>query len=907
MPKDGDQNERVSELFFQCCDLDEVEAGLVLDRACGDDTELREKVEALLRYDRARSDGDLTDIVDAGLRSAAADLDEPPEEAPEAIDGYTVVREIGEGGMSVVYEAEQHRPVRRRVALKVIRPGMDTREVVARFESERQALAVMDHPNIARIFDGGAGANGRPYFVMELVDGVPVTDYCNERSLSVEARLRLFLDVCAAVQHAHQKGVVHRDLKPSNILVAEHESRPSVKVIDFGIAKAVADTQLGEDEHVTRLGQMIGTPAYMSPEQAEGRTMEVDTRTDVYSLGVLMYQVLVGVLPFEFGPSVMRSLRETDRDSVPRPSARFATLGNRRARLATERRTDPAGLGRKLASNLDWIVLRAMENAPERRYQTVNALAEDIERYLDDRPVTARPPSRAYVLGRFVKRNRKTVFAAAAVLLALVGGIAVATVGLVRAIEAERVASREAATSAQVSEFLVGLFEISDPGESRGQTVTAKEILDVGVGNIETALVDQPEVQTRMMNTMGRVYRNIGLYEEAMPLFRHALERRRDTLGPDHADVAETLEEFGVLLRLTGDTEGAAQAHREALRIRRDVFGEPSAEAAQSLNNLGLALYEQGEYAAAEPLFRQGLAMYRQLDPPDEEGLSINLNNLAGLLDKQGDFAGAERLYRESLALRRSLHGERHPQIATVLNNLGVLMAEQGDYERAEPFYRDALAMRRAVLGNDHMQVGISLNNLALLLRRKGDFAAAEPLYRESLEVRRRALGDEHPAVATGLNNLAGLLLARGDLAGAESVYRESLLLREQIQGADHPNVAVTRVNLAAALVDQQRYAEALAETDTALLVLNARFPADHWRVAVASNVRGAALAGLQRYGEAEALLLESLPVIREARGDSASYTRRAMERAIDLYTAWGKTEAAATYRTQLAAIDAAD
>ena len=433
---------------------------------------------------------------------------------PERVGPYRILERIGEGGMGVVYLAEQQEPIRRRVALKLIKLGMDTEQVIARFESERQALALMSHPNVARVLEAGATAEGRPFFVMEYVAGIPITDYCDRYHLSLRERLELFLQACEAIQHAHQKGLIHRDIKPSNVLVTTEEDRPVVKVIDFGVAKATTQ-RLTERTLFTRHGILVGTPEYMSPEQAEGGGLDVDTRTDVYSLGVLLYVLMVGALPFDSEDlrragfdEIRRRIRE---DAPPRPSTRVSSLGPESVPAAKNRRTDLTTLTRELKGDLDWIVMKALEKEPPRRYGSPSDLAAEIRRHLSDQPVLARPPSAVYRLHKLVRRHRLVVAATVLVVLALVGGAAVSTWQAVRATRAERLALEEAETARQVADFVVDLFELSDPGVARGETVTAREILERGRRRIEDGLRDRVRVRRQFEDPVRRPYPFIGV------------------------------------------------------------------------------------------------------------------------------------------------------------------------------------------------------------------------------------------------------------------------------------------------------------------------------------------------------------------------------------------------------------
>jgi len=458
----------------------------------------------------------------------------PPEPEIKQIGPYRLVAQIGEGGMGLVYKAEQLEPIKRIVALKMVKRGLDTEEFIARFESERQALAMMDHPCIARVIDAGATEQGRPYFVMEYVDGIPLNEYCDNNKLSVRERLELFILVCEGVQHAHQKAIIHRDLKPSNVMVTVIDGNPLPKIIDFGVAKAM-DSTMFDNTMTTSVGQLVGTPEYMSPEQADLDGGGIDTRTDVYALGVVLYELLVGQLPFTSAElkkmgfhEVLRTIKEVE---PPKPSTRWSTIS-----LATEpevaalwenRRTNANALRRKLKGDLDWITMKALEKERERRYETANALAQDVKRHLRDLPVVAGPPSTTYRMQKFVRRNRTGVIAAGFVFVAVIAGIFGTTAGMIRAVRAEKRAVVEAETALQVSDFLVDLFEVADPDQARGNSITAREILNAGSQRIEDELAAQPATQARLMNTIGKVYRNLGLFEEALPQLESSLALRR--------------------------------------------------------------------------------------------------------------------------------------------------------------------------------------------------------------------------------------------------------------------------------------------------------------------------------------------------------------------------------------------
>ena len=524
--------------------------------------------------------------------------------------GHYVLRErIGEGGFGEVYLAEQTEPVKRRVALKILKAGMETKAVLARFEAERQALALMDHPNIAKVFDAGETERGLPYFVMELVKGEPITTYCDRHNLSLRERLELFVPVCHAIQHAHHKGIIHRDLKPSNVLVTVSDDRPIPKVIDFGIAKATA-AALTEKTLFTEQGQLIGTPEYMSPEQAEMGGLDVDTRTDVYSLGVVLYELLTGALPFD-AETLRRAgiarIQEIIRQEEPKkPSTKVSTLGEKSTDAARVRRTDTARLSRQLRGDLDWIVLRAMEKDRTRRYETANGLALDVGRYLRDEPVLAGPPSAVYRMRKFAKRHR-VALAFAAVLLA---SISYATIESNR----QRVAAQKARDESEaVTDFLSKMLGAVDPGK-QGKDVTVRAVLDEAAKTVAEKFEAQPLVRARLMLTMGDVYRRLGHYAEARVLLASSLSIREKALGPDHPDVAMSLTNLANLLSSTGDYAGARPLYERALTIYERAVGPEHPELAETLDGLAVTLRKLGEQKTATSHEARAKAIREQSD-----------------------------------------------------------------------------------------------------------------------------------------------------------------------------------------------------------------------------------------------------------------------------------------------------
>jgi tetratricopeptide (TPR) repeat protein/tRNA A-37 threonylcarbamoyl transferase component Bud32 len=731
--------------------------------------------------------------------------------------------------MGVVYEAEQTEPVHRRVALKVMKAGMDTKEVVARFEAERQALAVMDHPGIAKVLDAGASDVGRPYFVMELVKGIPITEYCDQRTLSVRDRITLFAEVCQAVQHAHQKGIIHRDLKPSNVLVTERDGRPVPKVIDFGIAKAVSQ-RLTKRTLVTAYGVAMGTPAYMSPEQAEMSHLDVDTRADIYSLGVMLYELLVGELPMDPGQVGMQAfiadlvLGETGH---PRPSRRVSTTGDSE-RLAALRRTDSGGLRKVLQGDLDWIVLKAMEKDRGRRYDTANGLAMDLGRYLRNEPVVARPPTPAYRFRKFARRHRAGVLAGAAVAVALVAGVVLATAGFIRATRAEQVAQREADAAREVSDFLTGLFEQGDPSAAGGRQVTAEEILDRGAARIRADLADRPAVQARLMATMGAAYRGLGRLDVAASLLEQALDLQT-TPGADEVEAAHTKILLATVLIDQGAFDRAERLNREALATFHAAYGDAYHEdLVGATTNLAFGLLrENARLTEGEGLLRRILAQ-QQAAGLEDWTVSNVMDLLCWTLINKGDLDAAREMCLGTLDLRRRLVPTDNLGVAVALQRAGVVNRQQGRLDEALGYYREALAMNTRLYGDVHTETAWNHYDLALTFRAGGNLDSAFVHAAEAVRIRRLVMAEDNPQLAEALFELATVLRQQGNVQRSATVFGEGLAIEERAlrnQTGDPASSATAAIRLHARYATLLRLAgrpaEARREDATTLQLLD--------------------------------------------------------------------------------------
>ncbi len=751
------------------------------------------------------------------------------------IGPYLLKRSIGEGGMGLVWEADQQEPIRRRVALKMVKRGMDTAEFIARFTSERQALAMMNHPAIAKVLDAGATEEGRPYFVMEYVEGVPLNEYCDEERLSLRRRLELFIHICEGVQHAHQKAIIHRDLKPSNVLVTETDGQPMPKIIDFGVAKAL-DTEQFDDLLTTGAGQLIGTPEYMSPEQTGLSDAGLDTRTDVYALGVLLYELLVGQRPFRREDlaamnflEVLRTIREVE---PPRPSARLANIGKQDpaalAAAAECRDSEPAVLARALRGDLDWVTMKALEKDRDHRYASAAALADDVRRYLNDEPVSVGPPSKRYRMRKFVRRHRTGVLAGVAVLATVLLGIAGTTTGMIRAVHAEQRARQEAANAQQVSGFLVGMFEVADPEHSRGQTITAREILDAGSERIDRELGGQPLTQARLRGAIGTVYRKLGLYDQAETQLQRATELRRTTTGVTPADMAASLGELAGLYIAQARYAEAERTLREALPLLDEANREGRLLLAGSLSDLGSVYRRQGRYAEAEPLYRQALDIRLAELGPRAAEVAASDNSLGLLHWNQGRFPEAERFYKEALSIWEEANGPDNALVAKGLNNLGLLYHHQKRYDEATVMYRRAVGIYERTLGPEHPNTATAVNNLALVVHEQGNPSEAEPLYQRALSIREKALGPGHPDVAQTLNNLANLRRDQKRWAEARADYEQALAIRTAALGAEHSDVAWTLRDLGRMFREQGEPRQARAYFERALAIFRTSLGPDH-------------------------------------------------------------------------------
>ena len=898
-----------------------------LDKACAADEGLRREVDALIQ-----AEGQAGSFIQDSTKPTVpkAWLTDHSDLAGGRVLGpYKLIREIGRGGMGTVYLAMRaDDQYRKRVAIKLIKRGMDTEEILSRFRHERQILASLDHPNIARLLHGEMTAEGLPYFVMEYVEGLPIDQFCDEKRLATAERLKLFLKVCVAVHYAHQNLVVHRDLKPSNILVSS-DSVP--KLLDFGIAKLLNPELYGQTVAPTAVNQRPMTPEYASPEQVRGQ--KITTASDVYTLGVVLYELLTGHHPYQFVNDQPQEIERIICQQEPERPSVAATRGHRDLETGGETNSKSEIRNPKfLRGDLDNIVLMAMRKEPDRRYASIEQFAEDIRRHLEGRPVIARQDTFVYRSSKFIKRHKFGVAAAALLAVLLVAFSITMRVQWVRT-------KREQEKAARVSAFLVQIFKVSDPSESRGNSVTAREILDKGAERVERELNDQPEVQATLLDTIGNVYHSLGLYDKAIPLLEKSLKIRRGTLGNENPDTAQSLYDLGSTLKDKQKTAEAEPLLRESLAIRRKLLGNENAAVADCLDLIGETLWLKGDIATAEPLYREALALRRKLFGSAHHDVAQSLSKLGVLFWTKGDYGTAEPLFQEAIAIDRKLAGGEDPELALYLSNYAVLKNSKGDYDAAESLQREALAIRRKLLGTEHADIAVSLNNLAATLRNKGDYTEAESLYREAIRIGIKQYGEENQNVAIFTQNLARALYEQGDIATAEPLAREAVAKLQRILGENeartcqartllatllydkgdvktaedllrqsletqrkvypngHRDTTETEVGLGRLLNEHERASEAEPLLRDALAALERIFPDNHWRIADARGVLGECLTMRKSFDEAETLLTRSYDTLKAQRNEKDMYRRRAATRLVNLYHAWGKPERAAKYQ----------
>ena len=885
---------RIEKIFQQALELTGDERDAYVAAAAAGDEALRGELEELLSAHQ--SSGSFLDepVVEGGISQLIKDQQD--DYRSRMIGPYRLLKKLGEGGMSRVYLAvRDDDEYQKLVAVKVIPQDLDHDDLRRRFRTERQILASLDHPNIAKLLDGGTTDEGTPYFVMDYIEGTPIDEYCDRSRLSVVDRLRLFRTVCAAVQYAHQNLVVHRDIKASNILVTA-DGAP--KLLDFGIAKLLKPEAFAVPVEMTATRIRPMTPSYASPEQIRGR--HITTATDIYSLGVLLYKLLTGRLPHELKEKSAREVEMAILEDEPQRPSNVVSQLRTVETVSTELRaptTDeppailPAQLRRRLSGDLDNIAMMALRKEPQRRYASAEMLSEDIRRHMEGLPVIAHRDSMGYRASKFVRRNRIALGVAAAFGVLLVGfALTMAVQARRLKIERDRV-QVERDRAEQVVGFLEEIFASSDPLAEESRDVTAREILDRGRRRLETDLPDQPVTKASLLQTIGRVYYSLGIFDGSATLLRQALELRLEHLPADDLAVAESKDSLAVVLRAQGSFEEAERLLRESLEARREQLGPKHGVVAKTLVHLAQVAFDRGDaYDRSEDLFREALSIQTELFGADHPDIADTQSELAILLTQTGRRDEAERMFRQALDTRRKVLGEKNPKTAESINNLAVHLGIGGRNEEALPLFRESLNIRLEVLGDEHPDTGQSYNNLGRMLREQGDLKGAEELYRRGLEVWRKAHGDDGPRVAFVMTNLGSVLREQGRYEEAGELLLQALSIRRRTLAPGSPDLGWSLTHLGLLRIREGRPEAAEPLIGEALDLYETKL-GEHWRTAEARTLLGEALAARSLYEEAEELLIEGHRFLRRDLGDEHRRTRDAVERLRGLYDAWGRPE----------------
>lgn len=864
---DQEQWQKVNAIVDTALDLEGKEQTIYIDEQCGNDKELKRKVTELLESIENSETENFLEGSAPYPKHLAADLARKEEETQESslvgetIDSYRILELIGHGGMASVFLAERADEVYEgKVALKLMRQGMDTPSNKARFKRERNILANLEHPHIARLRDGGVTDKGLPYLVMEYVEGTPLYVHCDEHTLTIEQRLDLFKSICEAVQYAHKNAVIHRDLKPANILVKEDGT---VKVLDFGIAKLLEPEDPDQTLFQTRTGARMLTLGYAAPEQIINDP--ITTATDIYSLGVVLYELLAATSPFDMDEKNLSEIESLIRTKTPRkPSTKYSELSQpERNKAASQRAANTNTISNKLKGDLDAIVMKTLRKDPEARYNSVDQLLQDLNRLHNNLPLIARKDTVRYKTSKFINRHKTGISVTAAFVLMIIGFIGFHTWQIT---EERNQAQLEAEKAKETSQFLVSLFSASNPSETLGDTIRVRTILERGLKQINQ-LQAQPEVQSQMLQTMGNVYRNLGEYDKAEKLLTRSLKIQTKIFGEQSAKVASVYNDLGGLHQKAQEIQKAEPNYKKALKIRKSVLGTEHLKYAETLSDLGALMRLKNNLDSAQTLYNKALSIRRNKLNSNHPDVANSLNNLGVLQKAKGHFQKSQEYYQEALKIRRNHLGKNHPKVANVMNNLAVLYRTMGKFDLAEQYYAQTLDIRKQVYGQNHPLTAQSLNNFAGFLVDQGNYDQAETYYRQALQVRKNFLGPSHIQTGTAYNNLANALFEKSQLDSAGQAYRNAINIYASSLGEKHRYVGIVKSNLAKTLTAKNELEAAEKTFDKALTIMRNSYDSENLSFANLYSYRAKLELKRNNISQAKSLLEDALEIRKELQG----------------------------------------
>jgi len=885
---DQKQWEKINAIVDTALDLSEKERETYIQEECKGNEQLKQQVtELIASIEQSDTENFLEDIGDFSSHLAQEVSQKEIRENTSSltgttIDSYKLLELIGHGGMGSVFLAERADDTyTQKVALKIMRRGMDTPSNIARFKRERNILAKLNYPNIARLLDGGMTDEGLPYLVMEYVEGTPLHTYCDEHKLSIEKRLDLFKSICKAVHHAHNNAIIHRDLKPSNILVTKNGQ---IKILDFGIAKLLEPKDSDAKIFETQTGARILTPGYAAPEQIEHQS--ITTKTDIYTLGILLYELLAGIHPFDMEEKDFTAIEELIRHKQPpKPSNRFQELDTDRQREnARLRRKSVNDLINTLKGDLDAIILKILRKDPEARYDALTQLLEDLDRREQNRPIIARNDTVRYTIGKFIKRHRSGLSIAAGFLLLIISFISIYTW---RIAQERNEAQLQADKAEATTEFLVDLFSASDPSKTLGDTVRVRSILEEGLAQINE-LNNQPEVQGQLLQTMGQVYINLGEYTKAEGLLERALELQKNVNGEYSAETASIHNELGGLHQKAQQIQQAEPHYAKALDIRKEVLGTNHLDYAETLSDLGALMRLKGNTDSAETLYNKALSIRRRNLDPNHPDIANSLNNLGVLEKTKGNLEMARKYYQEALQIRKKHFGDTHPKVANVMNNLAVLYRTMGKFKRADKYFAQTLEIRKRVFGQNHPLTAQSLNNYAGFLADRGNFDKAENYYQQALEIRKQLLGPSHIQTGTAYNNLANVLFEKTQLDSAERAYQNAIDIYASKLGRRHRYVGIVKSNMGKVLTAKDDLDSAEKAFDEALSIMRKSYDSENISFANLYGYRAQLELKKENLSKARELLEDALEIRKEFQGSKHPELKQTVKQLSSVYRKLG-------------------